>query len=394
MSAPLNVPARLHQRGHTLIELMIAIIIGLIMVLASFQVLATFEGHKRTTTAMNDALQSGNFGLYTLDKLARSSGTGLVQSASFAYGCQLNYTPTGGTAVASGVVSLPTPFSGVVGSTGLPLRLAPAIIFPGATAYPSAANASDAFLLMSGGAGYSEVPIPITAPPTNSQLIVDSTIGFRANDWALIGGSGVSACTVTHVTAVPNNVVLNLNGASSMTAYANGYVAGLGSAAAASFMMFALGDANSLYSVDLLNSDLSAAQLVSDDIVMLRAVYGVDPGATGTVTWTKPVDGVVIAGNTYNYSPAKLLAGGVTATTALRSIKAIRASFIVRAPLSERTDATDTAIGTGHSVNAGSYTLFNTLPTTVQVTWNVPSGQEGYRYRVLEGTIPLRNASF
>ncbi len=58
-------------RGHTLIELMVAIVIGMILVIAAFSVMATFEGGKRTTTAMNDALQSGNFGLYEIDKLVR-----------------------------------------------------------------------------------------------------------------------------------------------------------------------------------------------------------------------------------------------------------------------------------------------------------------------------------
>jgi type IV pilus assembly protein PilW len=393
MTAPANVCIVRRDGGHTLIELMVAIIIGLIMVLASFQVLATFEGHKRTTTAMNDALQSGSFGLYTLDKLVRSSGTGLVQSASFAYGCQLNYTPTGGTAIVSGVTSLPTPFNGVVGSTALPLRLAPAVIFPGATAYPSATAPSDVFLLMSGGAGYGEVPISITGPPTSTLLTVESTVGLRATDWVLIGSNGVPACTVTPVVSTLSNVVLTLNGAASLSSYSNGYVVGLGSAQAASFVMYGVGANNSLYNVDLLNSNLTTAQLVSDDIVMLRAVYGVDPGATGSLTWTRPSAGVVIAGITYDYSPAGLLSGATAATTALRSIKAIRAAVVVRAPLSERADASDTTIGTGHAVNAGTYTLFSALPAAVRATWTVPAGQEGYRYRVLEGTIPLRNAS-
>ena len=396
MTAPANVCIVRRDGGHTLIELMVAIIIGLIMVLASFQVLATFEGHKRTTTAMNDALQSGSFGLYTLDKLVRSSGTGLVQSALLSYGCLLNYTSSGGVAVSNGAVTvtLPVPFDTVLSAGGGKLRLAPAVIFPGATPYPSTTAPSDVFLLMSGGAGYGEVPISIRAPPpTSTQLTVDSTVGLRATDWLLIGSNGVPACTVTSVASTLSNVALTLNGAASLSSYSNGYVVGLGSAQAASFVMYGVGANNSLYNVDLLNSDLTTAQLVSDDIVMLRAVYGVDPGATGSLTWTTPSAGVVIAGITYNYSPAGLLSGATAATAALRSIKAIRAAVVVRAPLSERTDASDTTIGTGHAVNAGTYTLFSALPAAVRATWTVPAGQEGYRYRVLEGTIPLRNAS-
>jgi type IV pilus assembly protein PilW len=395
MTAPANVCIVRRDGGHTLIELMVAIIIGLIMVLASFQVLATFEGHKRTTTAMNDALQSGSFGLYTLDKLVRSSGTGLVQSTSFAYGCLLNYTSSGGVAVSNGTVTLPVPFDTVLSTGGGKLRLAPAVIFPNIPPYPSATTSSDVFLLMSGGAGYGEVPISITGPPTSTLLTVESTVGLRATDWILVGVNGVPfpPCTVTPVVSTLSNVALTLNGAASMSSYSNGYVVGLGSAQAASFVMYGVGANNSLYNVDLLNSDLTTAQLVSDDIVLLRAVYGVDPGATGSLTWTRPSAGVVIAGITYDYSPAGLLSGATAATTALRSIKAIRAAVVVRAPLSERADASDTTIGTGHAVNAGTYTLFSALPAAVRATWTVPAGQEGYRYRVLEGTIPLRNAS-
>jgi type IV pilus assembly protein PilW len=381
-----------HAIGHSLIELMVAIVIGLILVLASFQVLATFEGHKRTVTAMNDALQSGGFGLYTLDKLARSAGTGLVQAASFTYGCLPSYTTPGGSVVSDGVLSAPlaAPFAGLVGTMGLKLRLAPAVIFPGATPYPDASMPSDALLLMSGGAGFAEVPIPLTQRPATSQLIVDSTVGFRPLDWVLVGAPGMATCMITTLAGVPNNVVLSLNGSATLSGYANGYVVDLGNSqtAAASFTMYGIDANNSLSSVDLLNSNFGITQLASDDIVLMRAVYGVDPGATGTLIWTRPQTGVAIAGKTYDYSPSGLLAGTPSATIALRSIKAIRVALIVRAPLMEKADTSITAF------NQGSYTLFGTLPAALQVIWNVPSSQANYRFRELEGTIPLRNTAF
>lgn len=402
MTTRLNICVGRWSSGSTLIELMIAIIIGLIMVLASFQVMAVFEGHKRTTSAMNDALQSGGFGLYALDKLASSSGSGLVQATSFAYGCPLTYTSSGGATVAAGTVgvTLPDPFGGVLAAGGGLLRLAPAVIFPGASVYPTGAP-SDTFMLMSGGAGFAEVPIPITPLPviTSVLLTVDSTVGLYANDWLLVGAAGVG-CTVTPVVAVPSNVALTLNGTYPMVPYATGYVVDLGRGAAASFMMYGVGPNDALYSIDLLNSDLVTRQEVSDDIVTMHAVYGVDPSLAGVgpLTWTNPVAGIVIGGLTYDYSPAGLLNGTPAATAALRSIKAIRLAIIVRAPLSERWSASDTTISaTSNAISAGTYPMFGTLPTmpyNVATSWSVPAGQETYRYRVLEGTIPLRNASF
>ena len=38
--------------------------------------------------------------------------------------------------------------------------------------------------------------------------------------------------------------------------------------------------------------------------------------------------------------------------------------MIVRAPLSERRDASDIDIGTGHAVNLGAYTLFKSVGIT------------------------------
>lgn len=79
-----------HQSGLSLVELMVAMVIGLIVSLAVFSVLQTFEGRKRSTTSVNDIDQAGNYALYTLDKLLRSAGSGLSQSDGAMFGCTLS----------------------------------------------------------------------------------------------------------------------------------------------------------------------------------------------------------------------------------------------------------------------------------------------------------------
>ncbi|QBB70886.1 prepilin-type N-terminal cleavage/methylation domain-containing protein [Pseudolysobacter antarcticus] len=375
-----------HLRGYSLIELMVAIVIGLVLVLAALKVTASFEGHKRTTTATNDALQSGNFGLYRLDGLLRSSGTGLVQTNS--YGCALNYKPTGHAIISDGVVGLAAPFAAVT-----KLRLVPAVIYPTA-----AAGGSDVLLMMLGAAGYGETPAPITKILSGTQAQVTSGVGFSPSEWVLFGGS-VAECMITQIdpsylSQNNTNIVLPVNpgsvGLATLSMYSSGSVAGLGMGTTPSFMVYGVADPSdtanygTMYSVDLLNSDLSV-QKVSDDIITLRAVYGVDPASTGTLTWTTAKAAVVIGGTTYDYSPAGLLAGNATANTALRSIKAIRVAIVVRAPLSEQA---------AFSSANPSFSLFSVLQTpSVAVNWTVPAGQTNYRYRALESTIPLRNAS-
>lgn len=383
------------QRGHNLIELMIAIAIGVILVLAAFTVLGNFEGGKRTTTAMNDALQSGNFGLYEIDKMARSAGTGLGRYAAIAgYGCKLNYTPidaaTGaaGSAVGGGVVTggLPIPFSTVVGTTALPLRLAPAVIFSGATtvsgstvAAGGTAATSDALLFMLGGAGYGETPIPVTG---KNGPIVDTVIGFNSGDWVLDAGG---SCLVTRVSSgflgsAANNVVLPLTDSSAVNE--GDYIVGLGQGRAANFMLYGVDSSNTLRGVDLLNS--TSTQNVADDVVILRALYGVQPTAATPLTFVNPAVGQTVNGITYDYSAANLLAGTPAANTLLQSIHAIRVALIVRSPLNEKKPDN----------LAPSYTLFSGIAGKT-VTWYVPVGTSAaplnYRYREIETTIPIRN---
>ena len=395
--------------GHTLLELMIAILVGMFLLLGAFSVMAAFEGHKRSRTAVNDALQSGNYGLYTMDKLVRSAGSGLSRyAASAGWGCGLNFKPilpdnsaSGSVVNSGGSLALPSPFD----STGMTvLRLVPVIIFPNATTTEGTPNGSDVVMMMQGGAGFGETPIAIS--DKNGPLVA-STVGFGSGEWVLVGSSGIGNCMVTHVGSsytgsAVNNVVLPLNdsavGSATGLVDLNSVVLPLGYGQGAAFMMFGVGpssvtaQAHTLWSFDLLNSTWSSTspQALSDDIVMMRAVYLVQPKSTDPLTWVKPVSNVTIGGTTYDFSPAGLLAGGTTASDTLKSIRAVRVALIVRAPLEERTAANDQTISSTNAVNAGVYTMFANQ-TGMSVSWTVPASGQKYRYREVEASIPLRN---
>lgn len=393
------------QRGHTLIELMIAILIGTLLVLGAFKVLATFEGNKRTTTAVNDAVQSGNYGLFTLDKLVRSAGSGLARYAAKAdWGCGLNFKPTDGVNTGSTITSaaapvLAPPFNVLTG----PLRLAPVLIFPGDVPWSSVATNSDVLMIMQGGSGYSEAPVALINSVGLTQ--VASNVGFSAGEWTLVGSGGIGQCMITHVdpsfSSAGNNVSLPLADASVGNAtglLASGnYVLALGSGSFAKFLMIAVDTTtNALLSLDLLNSPTSTPESLADDVAMMRVIYLVQPDLAAPPAWTNAVDHVAIHGKFYDYAPASLNAGTVVASDALKSILAVRIALVVRAPIDERS---------GSNVNSGSVTMFDSLaspgcgpatapacPSPVDVTWTYPAGN--YRYRKLETTIPVRNALF
>jgi type IV pilus assembly protein PilW len=75
------------QRGVTLIELMVGMVIGLLAVLVIAQVTTVYEGRKRTITAGSDAQVNGALALQTLQRDVQGSGYGLAEGG--ATGCRV-----------------------------------------------------------------------------------------------------------------------------------------------------------------------------------------------------------------------------------------------------------------------------------------------------------------
>lgn len=63
--------------GFSLIEIMVAMVIGLLGIIVMMQVFSVFEGQKRTTTGGGDAQNSGAIALYGLQRDIRQSGYGI-----------------------------------------------------------------------------------------------------------------------------------------------------------------------------------------------------------------------------------------------------------------------------------------------------------------------------
>jgi prepilin-type N-terminal cleavage/methylation domain-containing protein len=70
------------QRGLSILELMVALAIGLIIVLATTGVMMRSEAGKRTTTSTNDMNQVATYLAYTLDRSVRSAGSGSCSAGS------------------------------------------------------------------------------------------------------------------------------------------------------------------------------------------------------------------------------------------------------------------------------------------------------------------------
>jgi len=112
--------------------------------------------------------------------------------------------------------------------------------------------------------------------------------------------------------------------------------------------------------------------------------FSIDPNNTGNVSWQAP---------TGAFDAATLSNGTQTAAANLYAIKAVRIGLILRTSLPERAQqyvtsaSATTATGV---VSPGPLVLFADVPG-LAYTRKLAGGEQNYRYRVLEATIPLRN---
>ena len=120
-----KLPPSRNNKGFGLVELMVAMAIGLVISLTIFSALNTFEGRKRTSTSVNDASQAGNFAIYALEKWIRSAGSGFTQNTDGAFDyllCTLT-AKKGGTQLLPRTSALPAPFDTIPISAGNEFKL-------------------------------------------------------------------------------------------------------------------------------------------------------------------------------------------------------------------------------------------------------------------------------
>ncbi|WP_431260556.1 PilW family protein [Roseateles chitinivorans] len=114
---------------------------------------------------------------------------------------------------------------------------------------------------------------------------------------------------------------------------------------------------------------------LSDGVVDMRIRYGVSTASNGVVnSWVAP--------NTGNFTNA-LMNSATGQTSPARQIVALRIALLLRGDRIE-----------DGQVSPTSFALFQTLPAAAQVTVNLPAGEEKRNYKLVEFTVPLRNAIF
>jgi type IV pilus assembly protein PilW len=371
-------------RGFSLVELMVAMLIGLIATIIIFQVFEVSEGIKRTTTTGGDAQQAGAISLYVLEQDLRNAGAGF------------NETPWAGCNLV-GWDQSQSPQDFATGTTAM--RMVPVKIITGGT--PTTPDTISVFY------GSQSLVVSATTLSANMTLATDplhvlNRYGQRVGDLLLLlePGSGKN-CAFMEITSLPASPGDQINHDSAGTQRfnkSNGLgIVYAGANTANATRVFNLGnlyDASGVtlpvYNTYFINANTlmvksalsqAPAATVTDNVVHMRAQYGVDDGVN---------DGTVTYNTTYAAGDGQV-DRFMTGTPNWRYVIAVRFAVVTRSALPEKPST-----GVGNACDT----------TTVAPTWSggtfdlsasadpnpaSPFYWTCYRYRVFETTVPLRN---
>lgn len=387
---------RLHSRasGFSLVEMMVAMAIGLIGVIIIFQVFEASEGVRRSTASGGDAQQNGAIALYLIERDLRNAGMGFNDTA---------FAPCNLTGYDADRV--PTNFP----TAPATIPLVPVLITPGA-----AATLPDQVTVVYGSQSQvaASTDLVQNMPPapagSTAAMRVRNRYGFRTGDLiVVVDPTGASACSLMEVTSLPPApagdqvfhdagpyLLANGNTVQSRFNPAAGLGISYGNANSVNAArVFNLGnrfDANNaglpvfnVYSI--VNRSLTVANQfvvsggtatvnsIADNIVHMRAQYGVDDGVGG---------GTANDGKVDRY---------INTTPTWSTLISVRVAVVARSALPEKPSggagaACDTTTdGTGGTPDLRPTWSGGTFDLSADANWKC------YRYRVFETTIPLRN---
>jgi len=161
------------QDGVTLVELMVALVIGSLAVLVIQQVMAVFEGQKRTSSGGSDAQVNGAVALFSIEREIRQAGYGL-------FGGDGSLCPLG----------INIYYNGTTVSNGGTLR--PVVILDGGAG-------PDAIEFLRSDAEFAAIPTSIVkAMPNSSSVVTAGSSGGLAQKqlFLMAGKEGGKVCTL------------------------------------------------------------------------------------------------------------------------------------------------------------------------------------------------------
>jgi type IV pilus assembly protein PilW len=350
------------QRGVTLIELLVGMVMSLVAIVAIYQIITVWDGRRRTLTAGSNAQISGNIGGLEIERDLQLAGMGFGNVLKETIGCTVQARNS----------DFATP--------DYTFRLLPIEIVN------NAANGPDTIRVLYGNSAYANSVQKLKSSTANSKTL-QNRAGYNAGDLVVVAGNSPRDCillevtgrsatadTVDHVSTnyvsyyTGTTTVPKINPSPGSASFSEGEAYNLGPGAqrtvwSVNTATTVLSRANSLRE--------SAAFEVTEGIVNLQAQYGVD-GSDGSAP-----DGLISAAEWTATTPA---------AADWYKVLAVRVALLSRSNQYEKdSEVTPTA----PTWFGNSFTMLN-LDGTTATTTGVNDWRR-YRYRVYESVIPLRN---
>ncbi|HEY3180896.1 MAG TPA: PilW family protein [Casimicrobiaceae bacterium] len=338
------------QSGAGLVDVMVGVTIALFAVLIMYVVVARSEKFRIDAQSAGDAQQTGLFVLSRIAFDVGNAGSGFASAAKAMSTCP----PSGSIVDTLRPVAILITDSGrddIADGVVIRYGVSPAIAAP--VAFAAAAAAGENFS-------------------------IQSPLGFAVGDRVVaIGRNGDCAATEITGLSVPAAGVVELAHAPLVDSFpSSSWLVNLGRTNDAQIIRYDV-VSGVLRTTDLLGGD--APNPLASNVVNLKLQYGIDRDGDGALDTWVPAK----AGAFGDWSAATLL---TAPADVLRRIKAIRIGLIVRSDFLDR-----------NIKSAFSWTLFDCEATDKSTCPGRLSGvigatsSGGYRYRIHETIVPLRN---
>jgi len=362
------------QRGFTMIEIMVGLVIGMLGTLIVAQAFTNNEARKRTITSGADSQANGAIALYMLERDTKMAGWGMTASLTSYVGCSniFAYCDSKDECGSEGALT--------------DVSFAPALIRDGGDGPDSITVQYFADPNQSSYQPSGTTTIRRPMPQPSAELDVANAAVCADGDLALVSQAG--NCTIMAITGVQAQAskLQHNSGSDGIYNPPASYFEGQGSGwpkygTNANVTCFKRANGHPIfrksYSIDpatkqLERSDNSQVpavtnELVMSDVVDMQAEYGIAPDGSQTIdTWVSAAS-----------APWK-----APAWSDWQRIKAIRVAMVTRGTQYERPKSA----GEGCAATTALKSSWGSFKTD-----KYPSDWGCYRYRVFETVIPLRN---
>ena len=355
------------QQGLSLVEVMVAVVIGMIGILVITQAYLTSDNFNRATLGEGGAQMNGLVALYSVERDVRMAGWGINHSGALGCGnIYWFYTPSYSANVSGG--TLPN------------IVLAPVVI----THNSGTPTTPDQITILYSSDSERMLPTTIANfSSASSEVSVDGTDGFTVGDMVLLVNAAGTNCTLSKIAAI-QAVAQKLQFTSGPynpsawgsfpTTYAkDDTLLNLGTPTLRTFMV---GNGKLQLSEGLLSTGTATVSDLADSVVDLRALYGKDTNNDNIV-------------DRYDTTTPTTSAGWQQVLSIKVGILARIGNFEKPSVSGGNCDATTAQPTWSGTTVAGLIAVANPFQAIDAAT--ATSQDRCYKYRVFETTVPVRN---